>query len=800
MPFFESRVLSYFIILFSVLPLPVHSQSAVLENPAELEKGIEIITVTAQKRVERLSKIPVAVSVLSSQQIESSYANNFESLQNLIPSVSFRKGTTNRNSAIAVRGIGTISFSIAVEPSVSTVVDGVVLARSGQAFVDLYDVERVEVLRGPQGTLFGKNASAGVVNISTKKPSSAVETQFELSMFQGNEHRIKAKVQGALNGNVDASLMLFKSAYDGNLTNVYNYKQVNGYDKKGFRTMFDIEVSNDAEFLFIIENMSADDGCCADIEGLHSGRHLDSEALPNSQGIVDGIADFDLNQRRIDHDFESATLDKTLGLSGQYTKELKKYLFTSISAYIDWQNTEYREGDFTSIGGQLSEPVFDATFQLHDTGIQTWRQLSQEFRLANVPSASLDWQIGAFYLGMDSQRLFSRDASCLNNNEQLSSDISTYLALHSDIKFPDEQQVASIIAKQAVSCNANDIVSADANMTSKLTNWALFGDGKYHLSNDLRLLFGARYTVDRVSYSHVRINKDMYGRTGVGVKPANEDSRFFGETDNGHASFKLGGQYDFDDESMLYLVWSQGYKGAGFNVFYNMTEKDTLPISQETSDAYELGYKFSSHKIVFNLAAFKTAIKDFQANNFDNSTGITITRLTNAGNVSTQGVELDLIWQASNNLKLSVGLAKINAEIDEFFCPSSEDCNDRAGGDLPYSPEVKFTLFLNYITELNSMNIFWDASYSFTDEQKATLPDNYGNFSAAAILPSYSLLNASVTFSFHDDTYSIALIGKNLTDEKYYTSYSGDQFRYQVPRDADRYFGVQLRVSLSNDD
>ena len=143
--------------------------------PALAQTIIEEITVTAQKREENITDVPVAVSVLGQQQIDGSFSNNMEDLQALVPSVSFRTGNTTRNSALTVRGIGTISFSVAAEPSVSTVVDNVVLGRSGQAFGDLYDLERVEVLRGPQGTLFGKNASAGVVNITTRRPGEELE-------------------------------------------------------------------------------------------------------------------------------------------------------------------------------------------------------------------------------------------------------------------------------------------------------------------------------------------------------------------------------------------------------------------------------------------------------------------------------------------------------------------------------------------------------------------------------------------------------------------------------------------------
>jgi len=765
------------------------------ENKKE-DEGLEKITVTAQKRTESLSEIPVAVSVIGSDQIDSAFTGSFEGLQSLVPSVSFKKGTTSRNSAITVRGIGTISFSVAAEPSVSTVVDGVVLGRSGQAFTDLYDLERIEVLRGPQGTLFGKNASAGVVNITTKRPHGDTEGMVEATMFQGNEYRLRAKIQGEISDKAAASVVVTKSGYDGNLYNVYNNENVNGYDKQGVRAMLDYEASSDTNVLFIFENSESNDDCCADIEGLPSGRNPDSEAAPNSNGIVDGVADFDLNQRKVDHDFESRTIDKTTAFSVQVDKDLGDYAFTSITAYREWENIEYREGDFTSIAGDSTEPVFGVPFQLHDVGPQTWRQFSQEVRIASPIGGKVDWQAGAFFWKMDSERNFTRDASCQNNGGQLDSAVSYYLTSKDIIADPSADDVANFIANEGITCNANDIVSATAYMRTEFVNWALFGDGKYHVSDDFRLLFGMRYTDDEVSFTHNRVNNDEYGRKGVGVREASLNTNYDGGTSNTNTSFKLGAQYDLDDMGMVYATYSQGYKGPGFNVFYNMSANDTLPIDEETSDAYELGYKYAAYDFMFNAAIFKTEIEGFQANNFDNSSGVTITRLTNAGNVSTQGIEFDFVWQATDNLTLTGGFAKIDAEIDEFFCPVGESCTERSGLEVPFSPNLKYSLTADYVTELASMDIFWNATYVYTDEQMATLPSNTGEFSPAVQLPDYALLNASVAFSFNDDEYRISLIAKNLTDEQYFTSYSGDGFRYQVPRDADRYFGAQFRMNF----
>jgi len=774
----------------STLSMPVFAEEA------EKNEGLETITVTSQKRVERVSEVPVAVSVLSSDQIDSSFSSSFEGLQNLVPSVSFKKGTTSRNSAITVRGIGTISFSVAAEPSVSTVVDGVVLGRSGQAFTDLYDLERIEVLRGPQGTLFGKNASAGVVNITTKRPSGETGGMIEATLFQGNEYKLKGKLEGEINDNAAASIVVTKSAYDGNIYNVYNNENINGYDKQGFRAMLDLELSADTKALFIFESAKSNDDCCADIEGLPSGRNPDSKAAPDSDGIVNDVADFDLNQRQVDHDFESRTLDNTTAFSVQIDKELGEYSLTSITAYREWENIEYREGDFTSIAGDSTEPVFGVPFQLHDVGPQTWRQFSQEVRIASPIGESLDWQAGAFFWKMDSDRNFTRDASCQNNGGQFDAAISNYLTTSQGIENPTDDQVSDFIAAESLTCNANDIVSATAYMKTEFVNWALFGDGKYHFTEDFRALFGIRYTNDEISYSHHRVNNDQYGRKGVGVREATLNTDFSGETDNTNTSIKLGAQYDLNDDSMVYATYSQGYKGPGFNVFYNMSENDTRPIAEETNDAYELGYKYASHDFMFNAAIFKTEIEGFQANNFDDSDGTTITRLTNAGNVSTQGFEADFVWQATDNLTISGGFAKIDAEIDEFYCPDGASCTDRSGLDVPFSPDLKYSLATTYVTELESMNIIWNASYVYTDEQVATLPSNTGEFSPAVQLPDYSMLNASVAFSFNDDKYRFTLIGKNLADEQYFTSYSGDGFRYQVPRDADRHFGVQFRSNF----
>ncbi|RBP48573.1 TonB-dependent receptor [Arenicella xantha] len=753
--------------------------TAIAAPNAFAQSALEEIVVTAQKREESVQDVPIAVSVLSSETIDSAHAIGFEGLQQLIPSVSFRKGNTNRNSTVVVRGIGTISFSTAAEPSVSTVVDGVVLGRSGQAFTDLYDLERLEVLRGPQGTLFGKNASAGVVNMTTKRPTDEFTGSVDVSVFEDNERRVKGRFAGPLSDNARASLTVFDGSFDGYIENTFTGQTTNGYDRSGLRGMLEWDISDSVELLLIAEDYSSEDNCCADLEALPSGRNPSSPAAPNSQGIVNGVADIDFNQRRVDHDLETSTVDDHSAFSVQFEAEVGDYTLTSITATREWDNTEVREGDFTSNAGDAALPVdFSSTFfQLHDLGIQSWDQFSQELRIASPSDQRITWQAGLFYWNIESDRSFRRDASC-----QVSAANDPILA-----------------ANPGLTCLANDIVAATAVFDTEFENFSVFGQGSAELTDSLSLIFGLRYTDDEVSFNHRRTNNDPFGRQGVGVRATASNTDFANQTSATNTSGKLGLQWQVNDAGMAYATYSQGYKGPAFNTFYNMAESDTLPIGEETSNSYEIGYKLTADSFFANLALFKTDIEGFQANNFDDSSGVTITRLTNAGDVSTQGLELDFIWQASENWQLSGGLAYVDAVIDRFNCPldvAPGACTSRNGLDVPFSPDLKYTLSSSYVIPLASMDVIFNGSFVHMDEQVSDLPGNNGTVNPAALLPGYDMFNASVAFSFSEGKYVVTLIGKNLGDESYVTTYSGDNFRYQIPRDAERYFGISFKADF----
>ncbi|MEM7278259.1 MAG: TonB-dependent receptor, partial [Pseudomonadota bacterium] len=712
-----------------------------MTSPAFGQSVLEEIVVTAQKREENISDVPLAVSVLGQQQIENAYANNLEDLQALIPAVSFRTGNTTRNSALTIRGIGTVSFSVAAEPSVSTVVDNVVLGRSGQAFGDLYDLERVEVLRGPQGTLFGKNASAGVVNITTRRPGAELEGYISGSFYEDNEYQFRGRVSGPLTDDLRGSLTVLSSEFDGYVKNVFNNKTINGYDKQGLRAMLEYDVSDETQVLFIFEDYEADNDCCVDLEARSSGRNPASEAAPSGSGL-------DLDQRLADHDFETRTLDASTAMSIQIETAVGEHTLTSITAQRTWDNTEFREGDFTSIAGDSDQPVFGVPFQLHDVGPQEWRQFSQELRLASPTGDALEYQVGLFYWKIDSQRNFTRDASCQNNGGQLDAAITNHLG--QTLGLPNTPaDVAAFIAANNVTCNANDIVAATAFMETEFENFAVFGQGSYSFSDSLSLLFGLRYTSDDVSFSHNRRNTDVYGRRGVGVRPRfseggtnNQfDTDFSASTDETNVSGKLGIQWQATDSIMTYATFSTGYKGPAFNVFYNLDEDDIEPIKEETSTSIELGMKYAPEWGLISLALYDTDIDDFQANNFDPSSGTTETGFTTGGDVETQGVELDFLWAASENLTFSGGFA-------------FSDSSAKVPGDppLPFAPDTKVSLASTYEYPLsNGGYLALNGSYVYTDEKLSGNIGQTADNAPVVLLPDYSILNGSFGYHSPDD-------------------------------------------------
>ncbi len=761
----------------SALSLAVAAQGHAQEASEETSGGIGEIVVTAQKVKENIQTVPIAISAVTADRLESTGTTSLEGITRLVPSVTFRKGTTSANSAIVMRGVGTITFSVAAEPSVSTVVDGVVLSRSGQAFMDLVDLERIEVLRGPQGTLFGKNASAGLVNMVSKGGTDTLEAEARAEWFEGKEYRLRAAVSGPLAEGLSGRITGFYGSFDGNITNVFGGRneKINGYEHYGARGILDYDKGG-ARLRLIADYFEADDDCCADVTTVSRGAVLDAEL-----GLPGGVAQ-GLGQRFVNHNLVTRTRDRQWSLTATGDFDVfESHVLSVIAGYRNWRNEEIREGDF------LPRPIV-GTGELHDNGVVRTQQLSLEVRLASDQTKPFFYQVGAFAWGSDNQQDFTRRTiTCATSTLPVS-------------------------ASGTRPCNLADTVNtifptATSFSDVKVRNYAVFGQATYRLTEQLSLIGGLRYTWDDLEFTHTRApgvnatNGAPATGPGVSGSPAggtiasggNGTNTSRGSSSNGNLSGRAVLQYTPSRDVMLYGSYTRGYKGPAFNVFFNHTAPtNAVPIDEETSDAFEVGLKsqFLNNRVQFNAAAFTVTYNGFQANNFVLLNGAVVSNLTNAGSVKSEGFEVDLLTVPVDGLTLRASGAYADAKVKKFNPnPLTNAPDARNGTRLPLAPKFTYTLGGSYERDLGGVKVYLDTDFRHVSKQ-------FSDLGESGPIDAYGIWNASIGFSDPDDLYRLTLHARNITDKAYALLNVSAGQRLQIPRDADRYFGVSLRAKI----
>ena len=734
-------------------------------QPAAADSGrLETVTITATKRVQPLQTTPIAVSVISGSTLEEANLNNLETIAAQVPTVNFRTNASNKDSALFIRGGGTLRTSPGVEPTVSTVLDGGVTARPGQATLDLVEIDRIEILRGPQGTLFGKNASAGVINIITRAPSKEFSGYADLSLFQGGESRVRLGAAGELApGVVRGSISGMVGKYDGNVTNVFDGSKVNGYDRKGIRGRLDITPTRNLKISLIADRTQADDTPPTGVPYSTNVTTFPTGAVtanPLFGAAVSPVAPSAEN-RQINSEMKTRVSDKNQGLSAQIDWTVGKHQITSITARRYWDNVQFQDQDRMGT-------LYRQFNRLADAGTLEFEQTSQELRIASTQPGFVDYVAGLFYMEGKNDEVYRRDTTrCLG---------STQAALPSGL----------------VPCTAATTTTETGIATYgvRSKSMSVFGEGTFNFSPALRAIAGLRYTTDDLSY--------YPGRQSTAAAPgiAATRARVDGSTDESAVSGRFGPQWEISKDMMAYGTYSQGYKGPAYNVFFNMAPTQDNVIGPEKSKSFEIGLKNTrmNGRMRLNLAAFKTDYTGYQANVPDLVNGVIVTRLVNAGDVSTQGIEMDLSARVTQALTVNAGLAHVKARVKNFACPvgAAASC-DINGRPLPFSPDWKASLRVKYTQSLGGalsidygLDANWQSETNFDLQQQ---PDS--------VQQSYTIVNASIALQ-STAGWRVALVAKNLTDQSYATfiQNSGNHINRYVPRDDTRYFGVNLRYDF----
>ena len=790
--------------VLAALPLValVASPALAAETPAPAADAASApaeIIVTAQKRSEPLQKVPVAITVVSGDAMARLSTNNIEDTQRLVPALTFVKGDTSLNSALFLRGLGTVSFSIAAEPSVTSVLDGVVLARAGESFGDLYDIDRVEVLRGPQGTLFGKNSSAGVINIVTREPGKTLGGYLDVEGFSGGEYKLKASLGGPISDNWRAGITAFYSDYKGNIWDETTQSKINGYKHYGVRGQVIGDVTPNLHVKLIADYRKADDQCCAFVIGALNPSPTPGQAalqsiLPPALGGA---------TRQSIQSLPNRTEEETYGVSLQADLALGTHTLTSITSWRQWNNEEVRDGDWI-------DQLYVGVPLIHDDGPERAHTFTQELRLTSPTGGFLDYVVGAFYYQALAERTYTRsDTYCLSTT-------------------------ATVQANGLTPCPAAGSTTANpvgvGVFGSTFDNVAAYGQATWHFSPAFRAVTGLRYTHDKVSAYDTRTD-NFTGSTFPGVGgPAGIAASFdanvaaaqvtngagfngtpwTGQTSASNVSGKAALEYDLAKGHMLYASYSRGYKGPAFNVFFNMQWFNTAPISAETSNAFEVGLKnsFDHGRIIFNVDGFYTKVDNYQANYPTTVNGAVTTTIINAGNVSTRGAEVELLYRPTPQLTINGGYSYTDAHVDQFLePPAAQAVNFIASGTpLAFAPKNKGNLGATYTALPQGLpfGIEFNALAAYSDKQVSTLaPTNTAAQQVAfqnQILKAYTQVDISVAAVDLAKHYRLAFVVKNLFNDHYASTIGtggpGGSYLYQIPRDSDRYWGFTLRTSF----
>ena len=633
------------------------------------------IIVTARRREETSQDIPLAISVVGGEQIDNTGAFNVGRLQQLTPTVNFF--TSNpRNSAVNIRGIG-VPFGLTndgFDQGVGIYVDDVYYARIASATLDFLDVAQIEILRGPQGTLYGKNTTAGAINITTNQPTFDFEGRAELSIGNYNFKQAKASLSGPLSDNVAARLATSLTGRRGTIYNTATGNWINEQDNIGLRGQILWEAGDRIDVTLTGDYSTQNPQCCAQIyvrEGA-TQRPLDRQyaALAEAQGYE--VASTDPFDRLTDVDAQLSAGNTLGGASLRVRWDTGAGDLTAITAWRFWDWLPANDRDFTGL------PI---TTLSQNPSQQN--QYTQELRYAHS-IGRLDLLIGAF--GFHQQ--------VRTQGSQVQGPAASRWLLNP----------ASALASDP---SVLDGLTATNDIRLDNTSAALFGQLGWNVTDRLTIQPGFRLNYDKKKglYDSVVVNGD-----GVPVTFASTDSRIVAQRgvlapqrfepafSDWNISYDLTASYRIAPEVLTYATYAKTFKPGGVNLNGVPNDAQGNPVLEvgsvapESVDHFEIGLKsqFRDGRATLNLAAFRTDIDDYQALVVNGQTGVLRGYLANAEKVRTQGVEWDLTVRPNDRFRAYVAGAYTDATYRRFEdapCPPELSGGATAGeGQTPDAP------------------------------------------------------------------------------------------------------------------
>ena len=725
-----------------VFPAFAQDQSTVSQN--EDAGGISEIVVTAQRRAQNVQEVPVAIAAVDAVGLKEAGIRDPRDLTLLVPSLSMQAGTATTTTSLFIRGVGIGDFNSNTTGAVGVYVDDVFLGANAGKLFNLFDSEGIEVLKGPQGTLYGRNTTAGAIRFSSRKPTNdfsadatALYGRFDEVMLEGGiggpivADRLKVRVSGLYNRR------------DGTTLNRVTGNRVNDVDLWAARAIVDVTPSDDVLLRLSIHG-GANRGGARQFQ--HRGQGVDffgnPAVLPDGTPLDGlGYADTDGNVHAGDYDLEGQERVDVFGASLTGEFKLGDLTLTTISAYEKVNRRTLEDSDASP------NDILTALY------VDRPRQFSQEVRLQSDSGGKLTWIIGGYYF-----------------HDKLTTDSSF------DILRALRDPTAPLNGFDP----ANSIGVLRYPYIQKTDSLAAFGQADLKLSEKLTATLGLRYSTDKINFDY----SSFFDENGfiVPILDIEQTKRF------NDLSWRAALAYQ-GDRVLVYASASKGYNGGGYAGGASTDPLQVQAFKSEKLYAYEVGFKSDllDRRLRFNASAFYYDYRNLQAFVFDTGATVPVQRKLNAGNARILGLEAELTVKPVDALELFVATSVLDSKYKNFVGLAGANFDGNRLVNAPsFAVSAGATLTV-LVGDKGSVRAHADMGHT---SSIFLYPDNLPSNRVSG----HTIVNARLAWKPASERYEIALWGKNLTGEEYITgifpAITMDQLNYNEPRT----YGVQLSV------
>ena len=743
---------------------------------------LEEIVVTAQKREQSLQDVSVSVTAFSGNALRELNIEDSVDIAAQTPGLNI--GTPvgeGNNPSITLRGVGLNDFNDNNEGPIAVYRDEVYQSAMAGLTFQLFDMERVEVLRGPQGTLYGRNATGGLVHFISNKPTEETEGYIDATIAENSQFKVEAAIGGSLSDTVQGRISIVHNTHDGYVKNRVG-PDANEADSTAFRAQLNIDLNDEWSALLSVHGGKSD---TLAPKYQHQPTDFDGDGAADATDLF-GYVDNDGDNFAGDYDRDGVLDIENNGVTLTVSRAGDAVNFTSITAFA---NVEKLHLEDTDVGPRAAiEPAFGADIE----------QFSQEFRFSGE-SDSMNWVAGAYYFDSTAKNTLDLE---VNNPDGFIEFLENLP--EADGGFEGGLGGLAGYAPGSDPGALRPFLTYDVDYEQNTESYGLFGQIEYNLSDTLTLIAGLRYTQEERDMDYTNAFGDRNGdgtidnadgiltnflqelNAQLGAFPT-EWFDFEGKIDNDNVSGKVGLDFRPNDDTLLFASYSRGFKSGGFNGgFLDLTDgvtPDNTPYEEEILDAFEVGVKstLADGALRINATAFYYDYTDFQALTFAG-----LSQFIDNSDAEISGLDLEVVWLPNDAWTISLGASALDTEVDQVTVQGNVVNNTQ----LVLAPEFSLNGIVRYqATDALSVQVdFNHQGEHFFDITNSDLSTE----------DSYTVFNARIGYDVSENL-SLAAWVKNLGDEEYrvytfdFTGPGGFNQQFFAPP---RWAGVSLNYSF----